>query len=221
MKKRILLIGGKNKAKMLASTLIEKGYKVTAINKNYEDCLKLAETKNLNVIYGDATKAFILEQADAKNCDISIALTPKDADNLVASELCKKKFDIKKTVSLVSDPKKIIFFQKMGIDCAVCAVSSIANLITHQAFMDEIANVTPLKEGKIQIIEINIPEQAKINGKKLWEITLPKEVIIGYLLREDKSLIPRGDTRILTGDCLVLIAENGKEDDAIKILTDR
>ena len=58
-------------------------------------------------------------------------------------------------------------------------------------------------------------------GKKLWEMNLPKEVIIGCIIRGESSLIPRGDTRILLGDKLILISSNEQEVIAIKELTGR
>lgn len=221
MKKKVLLVGGRSKAKALALSLIKRGYQVTAINDIYDDCLKLAEIKKLTVINGDGTKPFILEDASAENCDIIIALTSKDEDNLVICELCKKRFHVKKTVSLVSDPKKTDFFYKMGIDSVVCAISAITSIIEQQAFVDEMANTIPLGEGRIQIAEVPVSGGAPVVGKKLWEINLPKEVIIGCILRSDTTMIPRGDTRILAGDVLVLISGNGQEIAAIKGLTGR
>ncbi|WP_411677063.1 NAD-binding protein [Caproicibacter sp.] len=80
MKTRVLLIGGRNKAKSLASSLINKGYHVTVINDTYEDCMKLAEIEKLTVINGDGTRPFVLEDANAGDADIAIALTSKDED---------------------------------------------------------------------------------------------------------------------------------------------
>lgn len=221
MKKQILLIGGKNKAKSLATSLLTQGYKVTIINDSYEECLILSEIKGVDVIHGDGTKPFILDEANASECDISIALTPNDEDNLVASELCKKRFGVPKTVSLLSDPRKTDFFRKMGVDCVVCAISAITNIIEHEAFIDEMTNFIPIGEGRVQILEVQIPSESPANGKKLWEIALPQEVIIGCILRGDSSLIPRGDTRILTGDTLVVIAKSGEEMPTIKALSGR
>lgn len=221
MKKKVLLVGGRSKAKALALSLIKRGYQVTAVNDIYDDCLKLAEIKKLTVINGDGTKPFILEDASAESCDIAIALTSKDEDNLVICELCKKRFHVKKTVSLVSDPKKTDFFYKMGIDSVVCAISAVTSIIEQQAFVDEMANIVPLGEGRIQIAEVPVSSSAPVVGKKLWEISLPKEVIIGCILRSGTTMIPRGDTRILAGDVLVLISGNGQEIAAIKGLTGR
>lgn len=221
MKKRALLIGGFHKARSLADSLAKKGYHVTTINNDYQNCLILAEMASLNVIHGDGTKPFVLEDAGAQDADIAIALTQRDDDNLVICELCKKKFHIKKTVALVNDPNKTEFFYRMGIDSVVCAVNAITNIIEQQAFLDGIATLVPIGEGRIRIAEVPISANAPVVDKKLWEIDLPQEVIIGCILRGEQSMIPRGDTRILAGDMLVLISSDKQEMAAIKELTGR
>jgi trk system potassium uptake protein TrkA len=217
MKKHILLIGGFNKTLSLSNSLIKKGYQVTAINKNYDDCQKLAEINRLNVIFGDGTKPFILEEAKIHTVDIAIALTQKDEINLVICELCKKKFNVKKAVTLIDDPKKIDFFYKMGVDSVVSAINAITNIIEQQALLDDITTVIPVGEGRISITEVPIPAKAKTVGKKLLEIDLPKEVIIGCIIRNEESLVPRGDTRIEANDELILISSD-KQEKAIRQL---
>ncbi|MGN0628445.1 MAG: potassium channel family protein [Oscillospiraceae bacterium] len=218
MKKSVLLVGGYRKAKSLSSSLIKKGYQVTAVNSIYADCEKLAENEKLTVINGDGTRPYILEDAGAEHMDMAIALTSKDEDNLVICELCKKKFHVKKTVALLSDPQKTDFFYKMGVDSVVCATSAITSIIEQQAFMDEMANIVPIGEGRVQIIEIPITAADPAAQKQIWEINLPKEVIVGCILRGDKTIIPRGDTRILEGDDLVLLSGNNKKSAVIKEL---
>ena len=216
-----MLIGGRSKAKSLAVSLLSQGYQVTAVNDSYETCRKLAEIKGLNVYNGDGTKPYVLDEAGAADCQISIALTSQDEANLVACQLCKKQFHVKKTVSLVSDPKKTEFFHQLGVDSVVCAISAVTSIIQQQAFIDEMVNIIPVGYGRVQIVEVHIPDAAPAAGRKLWEINLPKEVIIGCILRGDKTLIPRGDTRINSGDTLVVIAGSGQELTAIKVLTGR
>lgn len=221
MNKTVLLIGGKSKTKVLAMSLLKKGYKVTAINESYEDCLKLAEIKNLTVINGDGTRPYVLKDASAEQAQIAIALTSLDEDNLVICELCKKRFHVKKTVALVSDPMKTDFFIMMGIDSVVCAISAVTSIIEQQAFVEEMANIVNLGEGRIQISEVPISGTSPVAGMKLWEISLPTGVIIGCILRGDKTMVPRGDSRILAGDMLILISDNGQEMKAIQTLTGR
>ena len=216
MKGNVLLVGGRSKAKSLAQSLLKKGYRVTVINNDLPDCEKLAENEKLTVIHGDGTKPFVLEDAGAGNMELVIALTPRDEDNLVVCELCKKKFRVSKTLSLLSDPQKTDFFYKMGVDSVVCAISAVTSIIEQQAFMEEMAKAIPIGEGRVQLLEVPITETDPAAQKQVWEINLPKEVIIGCILRRDQTLIPRGDTRILAGDILVLIS--GKEQEEIAIL---
>ncbi len=221
MKTKVLLVGGRSKAKSLATSLIKKGYKVTVINDTYEDCLKMSEIDKLTVINGDGTRPFVLEDAGTDDADIAIALTSKDEDNLVICELCKKKFHVKKTVALLADPKKTDFFYRMGIDSVVCAITAITGIIEQQAFLYKIATLVPIGEGRASIVKVPISGTAPAVGKKLWEINLPKQVIIGCILRGDTTMVPRGDTRILAGDMLVLISSDKHEIAAIKELTGR
>lgn len=215
MKGNVLLVGGRSKAKSLAQSLLKKGYRVTVINKDLPDCEKLAENEKLIVIHGDGTKPYVLEDAGAGNMEIAIALTPRDEDNLVICELCKKKFRVNKTLSLLSDPQKTDFFYKMGVDSVVCAISAVTSIIEQQAFMEEMAKAIPIGEGRVQLLEVPITETDPAAQKQVWEINLPKEVIIGCILRRDQTLIPRGDTRILAGDILVLLSGNEQEEIAI------
>ena len=217
----ILLIGGFNKAKALSQSLISQGYHVTIINNNFEHCSHLAEIKGVTVYHGDGTKPYVLDEAGAEECDIAIALTPKDQDNLVACQMCKRNFNLHKTVSLVSDPAKIEFFRQMGVDSVVCAISAVTSIIQQQAFINDMVNIVPVGYGKVKIVEVYIPEDAPISGKKLWEIDLPNEVVVGCILRQDSAIIPKGNTRINVGDTLVVIAGNGQEMEAIQILTGR
>lgn len=221
MKKNVLLAGSFTKARSLAGSLTQKGYHVTIINAFPRECEILAEIRGANVILGDGTKPYILEDADAGNMDIAIALTPRDSDNLVICQLCKKMFHIPKTVSIVNDPKKTEFFYKMGIDSVVCTTNIITGLIEQQAFMDEMATIIPIGEGNLGLAEVPIPITSPAVGRELSRLELPRDVIIGCILRNEQNLIPRGDTRILAGDVVVLISAKKQELAAIKKLTGR
>lgn len=221
MKKRIVLIGGFRKARTLATSLIKKGYHVLAINENHEHCQLLAEVDKLEVIHGDGSQPFVLEDANVYGAHMAIALTGKDEDNLVSCQLCKKKFHVKKTLSLISDPQKTDFFYAMGIDSVVCAISTITGILEHQALLDEIMTITGIGEGNICIAQIPISEQAPAANKKIKALHLPNDVIIGCVLRRDKSLIPAQDTVILTGDVLIVICTDESEAQAVRELTGR
>jgi len=219
MKKHIFIIGGFSHTKSLATSLIKKGYRVTAINKDVNKCRALAEIEKLDVFFGDGSKPFVLEDAHAHGADMAIALTNKDADNLVICQLCKKKFNIKKTVAVVSDPKKTEFFYRMGIDAVVCAITAIAGIIEQQALIEEMESFSQLEHGNIKLTHLTISGTAAAADKKLREINVPKNAIVGCILRGDKSIIPSGNTKILSGDTLIIITTEEYEASTVKAFT--
>lgn len=221
MNKRVLIVGGFHKAQSLAASLLAMDYGVTAVNSDYQACKALAGIRGLQVIHGDGTRPYVLEDAYAQEADIAIALTQRDDENLVICELCKTMFRVRKTIALVNDARRTDFFCKMGVDSVVCAVSVITGIIEQQAFLEGIATRIPVGEGRIRIAEVPIPGTAPVVGKRIWEINLPKEAIIGCILRGDRGIIPRGDTAIRAGDMLVLISASNQEMEAVKELTGR
>ena len=220
MKKRILIIGGYHKAESLAKSFLHRGYAVIVINKNPEHCHTLAQIAELTVLIGDGSKPFVLEDAGAEKADIAIALTPFDEDNLVICQLCKKRFHVRKTVSLAADPEKISFFYSMGIDSVVCALSTITQIVEQQTFLDELTTLLPLGNG-LRISKLRLNANSPVIGKTLSEIHLSHEVIMAAILRQDQHLVPHGDTVLCAQDILILIAAAQKEAEAVKVLTGR
>jgi len=200
------MVGGYNKTKIMATSLLEQKYQVTVISADYSDCLKLAQIKDITVIHGDGTKPYILDEANADTCDIAIALTNKDADNLVICQLCKKRYGVKKTAALINDPYKIDFFHQMGVDSVTCALDIMTSIIQQQVFKEDIMNIIPMIHENIKIIDMQITKSSKIASKQLRDVALPKEMIVGCILRGGDIVIPRGDTHILVGDILIMIA---------------
>ncbi|WP_158024582.1 hypothetical protein [Ileibacterium valens] len=55
MKKPVLIVGGRSKAKMLALSLKEKGFLPVVLNRDFHQCEYLAETGAIKVIHADVT----------------------------------------------------------------------------------------------------------------------------------------------------------------------
>ena len=71
-----------------------------------------------------------------------------------------------------------------------------------------------LGDGKIE--QLVVEENAKIVGKKLMDIKFPKNVLIGAIVRNEKVIIPDGQTIFQKGDKLTLL---GEKDDVEKALS--
>ncbi len=215
----IMIIGGRERAKFLVKSFISKGHTVTVINEDYELCEKLSRKYKANFVYGDGTKPHVLEDAGIVYSDILIALTPKDQDNLVVCQLAKKVYGVNKTFATVNDPKNIELFKKFGIDTVISTTSIISSIIEQRIFIDDISNLVPIEEGKVALMELEIHQDYPIVGKKLKDINLPDQSIIGCIIRKGDAVIPKGDSAMLVGDKLIVFSLPDVQSEVIKIIT--
>lgn len=63
-------------------------------------------------------------------------------------------------------------------------------------------------EGKVRVLEVDIPEGHKFAGKTVQEIAplLPTDCILASIRREARMIIPHGDTMVRVGDHVITLA---------------
>ncbi|MEW9124793.1 MAG: NAD-binding protein [Thermotaleaceae bacterium] len=201
----IIIVGGGKQVHFLTKSFISKGYTVTIINNDEEYCKKLARMHRATIVHGDGTKPYILEDAGAAYADIVIALTLNDPDNLVICQVADKIFKVRKTFSMVNDPKNIEIFKKLGVNNVISTSDIISSFIEQKLSIEDITNLIPIEEGKVAAMEIEIGENFPVIGQKLSDIDFPKEAVVGCITRNGDAVIPRGDTMIEFGDKMVIL----------------
>ena len=65
--------------------------------------------------------------------------------------------------------------------------------------------------------ELSVPAHSPVAGKQLVEISLPKDVLVVYIQRDDDYLIPHGNSVIAAGDLLFVLADE-KALDTLRLL---
>lgn len=203
---KILIIGGRKKSDFLIKSLLEKKHNVTVINYDYDFCKELSRKYEAPVICGDGTKTYILEDANINDTDVVIAMTPKDADNLVICQLSKKVYGIKKAFATVSNPKNVEVFRNLGIDIAISSTYVVSDMIEQMATIDEIYDMMPIEGGKVSIMEIIVNENYTACEKLIKDVEFEDEAIIGCIVRGSTSIIPKGNTKILKNDKLIIMS---------------
>ena len=207
-RKKVLIVGEYKLEKAIASSLLKRGCSVTVINDDSEECERLAEIKGLSVIFGNGTRKSVLKDASAESRDIVIAVTECDEKNLIISEICKDEFKVKRTIALLEDGEKSSFFYKMGVDRIISPLNMVTTIMEEEALKDEVTNRLSIGNGRMIISETPVHRGSELSGKKLWELNLPREIIIGCIMRGDENLVPRGDTTIRENDILLVLSSD-------------
>lgn len=214
-----LIIGGGKIGYYLAKVLIEKGYDVSVVEKEKESCQKFANDLNISVIKGDGTSVSTLEQAGVANADSVIAVTGRDEDNLVACQLAKRLYQVKKTIAKVNNPKNVDALKKLGVDIVVSSTDNITGQLEREIDSGKIKELLPLGAGKAAVFEIVLDETFTLQDVPLMEMDIPLTLnIISIIRNETELIIPRGLTTLQKGDKLMILTKTKDKNDILKAL---
>ncbi|WP_233185689.1 TrkA family potassium uptake protein [Thermotoga sp. SG1] len=216
----MIIIGGETTAYYLARSMTSRRYGVVLINKDRELCEEFAKKLKATVIHGDGSQKEVLRDAEPSKNDVVVILTPRDEVNLFIAQLAMKEFGVRRVVSLVNDPGNIEIFKRMGITTVLNLTTLITNTVEALIFPEEFSSIVPLEQG-IEFLNVTVDEENPVTGKKLKDLNLPRDCIVAAIVRGGVLVVPRGDTEILPGDKLYVIANRETKEKVEEVLLGR
>ena len=205
---RIVVVGGGKVGYYLTKTLLEHGHQPHLIEINRETCTHVSNDLDIPVICGDGSTIDILTRANAQDADALIAVTGRDQDNLIACQLAKRRFQVKRTVARINNPKNASVMKQLGVDIPVSSTDNIARLLEREVDTAAIKQLMPINRGEASLSEIQIPPGYKMEGIRLSELLLPQESVIVSISRDGHLIIPRGNTQLFSGDRVLVVCAN-------------
>lgn len=201
---KVMIVGGGKPLYFLCRSLAAKGYEVVIVNRSREECVELARRLPATVVCGDGSDPDVLKDAGAMAADAVLAVTPADQDNLVICQLALLRFGVPRAVALANDPDNVEVFEKLGVP-AFSTTRIIGSLIEQRASLEQIVNLLPVGEGRVNVTEIVLDGEAPVAGRLLREIDLPENSLVAVIIRNNQPIVPRGNSHLLAGDRVVLI----------------
>ena len=142
--------------------------------------------------------------SNAKSADILVALTGKDEDNFICCQLAKNKFKIKTTRAKINNPKNMDIIKKLAADTVVSNTDMLSNIITQQLNAIYYHFMTHFTKGDTSIVEFIVSENSYMNNKKICDINWPKDTLVVAISREEKSIVPSGNTVLKANDDVII-----------------
>lgn len=212
-----IIIGGGKVGYYLSKTLLERNYDVSVIEKEKDVCQYFANTLDVTVVLGDGSTAKALKKAGAERCDSVIAVTGEDEVNLVICQMAKRLFDVKKTIAKVNNPKNVDTMRFLGVDIAISGTDNIIKQMEREVDNSRIKELMPIN-GKTAVFEVIIPENYVYDGKMIVDIKLPDGCNIISITRGEELIIPRGRTKLLSNDKLLIVSSISAANEVRKML---
>lgn len=202
----IVIAGGGKVGYYLAKTLLSYNHTVMVIEQQRELCVKIADDLNISVLFGDATDVDVLSSAINGETSIFVAVTGQDEENLIACQLAKTNFGVKRTIARVNNPKNIKVFERLGVDTAVSSTSIIAELIEQEIDYEGMLTLKMIKDDRIIFSEIEIFANSPVRNKKMQDLAVPRDCVIVSIFRDNQVIIPNPSTVLYTGDFVVAVS---------------
>ncbi|MCA9395654.1 MAG: Trk system potassium transporter TrkA [Candidatus Omnitrophica bacterium] len=202
--KRVVVVGYNSITSKLVRALTKRGVEVRIIEETKEMAEKAAATLDKALVFqGDATDEAILDQAGISETDYLIALTDDDETNVLVSLLAKeKRVPHVATITQKTQYNRVI--QKIGIDTSINPRAAMVNELVRVMHRGDLLDINILEGGQGRMIEFEVHKKTKLIGKELSKIKLPKQILIGAIVRGEELIIPRGKTKLQINDHVVV-----------------
>lgn len=204
----ICIAGGGKVGFYLAQSLLAHRHTVTIIEPVEAQCRVLANSLDIPVVCGDSSNVDTLRTADCDACDAFVAVTGSDEDNLVACQVAKKEFGVKRTVARASNPKNRELLHTLGVDTVVCGTDNLSHILEREIETETIRQLLSLGGGTASLNEILLPESFKYAGKAIMDIPIPGDAILVSITRDTEFIIPHGNTVLLPWDRILCLTQD-------------
>ena len=217
---RVAIAGAGNVGQHVAASLHNAGHEVLVIEQNQAvvDRATLADGVEWHV--GDACEVNSLREAGLEKCEVLVAATGDDEDNLVVSLLAKQEFGIPRVIARVNHPKnEWMFTENWGVDLFVSTPTLITALVEEAVSVGKLVEILRFEGGLARLVEVTLADDASLVGRSIANTELPREATIVAILRTDHLVVPRGETVFEPGDEVLALVTPDSEDEIREILT--
>ncbi len=211
----IIVVGGGKVGYYLTLALLGEGHEVLVLEKDAKRCELIAEQLGSVCVRGDGCEARTLADVGTERADMFIAVTDEDEDNLVACQVAKHKFKVPRTIARINNPKNEALFKKLGIDVTVSSTNLILEHIEEEVPTHPLVHLLTLRGGALEIVEVRIPSNSSVVGKRMKEIVFPPESVICLMIGGRGAQVPTGDT-ILEAEAQVIAVTRPEAEGALR-----
>jgi trk system potassium uptake protein TrkA len=211
---RIAIAGAGNVGSFVASDLSSKGNEVVLIEQNNDVIDTLRDELDVNWVKGDACELYTLDAAVLSSCDVVVAATGDDEDNLVISLLAKQEFAVPRVVARVNHPdNEWLFTENWGVDVAVSTPHLLTSLVEEAVSVGDLVRLLNLEQGKVALLELTLAEGSPVIGKTVGDLNIPADCTIVAIVRDKHVIAPSDETPMNAGDEVLALAAPEAEND--------
>lgn len=219
---RIVIAGAGEVGSHLAKLLTFEEQDIIVIDENRDKLDALDSSYNLMTVKGSPISFNTLREARVNRSDLFIAVTPHEADNILACSIAKS-LGAATTVARVShygfmDPANKATMEHIGVNHLIYPEYLAAREIITSLEHSWARNWFELHDGQIILVGVRLRENAPLAGMQLKDFANSSTNFhVSAIRRNHETIIPRGDDRMLPGDVLYFSSLRDHVDELIEL----
>lgn len=202
---KIIIAGAGAVGTHLAKLLSNEKEDIILLDENEESLNMLSSNYDLMTVVGSPTSIKGLKEADVKNADLFIAVTPDESRNMTACMLATNLGAVK-TVARIDNyeyllPKNMEFFKNLGVDSLIYPEMLAAKEIVSSIRISWVKQWWEFCGGALILIGVQIEDNAELMNISLSELSdkdTPFHIVA--IKRKNETIIPNGKDVIIPGD---------------------
>src|SRR5947209_19062126 len=203
---RIAIAGAGAVGRSIAGELLENGHEVLLID-NSPKAIKVDSVPRAEWLLADACEISSLDDAALQRCQVVIAATGDDKANLVVALLAKTEYGVPRVVARVNHPgNEWPYNESWGVDVAVSTPRLLSALVEEAVSVGDLVRLMTFRHGEASLVEVTLPEDTPVAGRRVGSITWPQDVALVAILRGPRVLVPTADDPLEPGDELLFIS---------------
>lgn len=219
---KIVIAGAGEVGSHLAKLLSSEEQDIMVVDTDAERLAKLDANYNLMTVVGNPTSFAALREARAADCDLFIAVTPYESNNIVACSIAKNLGAVTTVARIDSydfmNPDNAAHVRHMGVDRVIYPEYLAAEEIITALRRTWVRNWFELHNGRIILAGVKLRAQAPIVGMKLKDFAFTnRNFHVSAIKRNHETIIPRGDDRMEVGDILYFTTTRDHIDELVEL----
>jgi trk system potassium uptake protein TrkA len=219
---KILIVGAGEVGSHLAKMLSQEEQDIVLVDRDREKLDRLEANYNLLTVCGSPTSFATLQEAGAAGCDLCVAVTPFETDNITACTIAKG-FGAKRTVARIDNfeymkPEHHDFFRSIGVDSVIYPEYFAAAEIITALRRTWVRHWFEMWNGELILVGVKVRDNASIVGMQLKEFgRISHNFHVSAIRRRHDTIIPRGDDYIMADDIIYFMTRPENVDDLRKL----
>ena len=209
---KIVILGAGRIGGSLARNLSNSNYEVCIVDEDKNKLSDLEDKLDIMTVEGHASHLNTLKKSGLDNETTLLAVTSNDEVNIVACQLAKKVFKVKKTICRFRDD---VYFDQLGvfgegvIDIPISPEDEITSHLKELIDHPGSNQIESFANGKVKLVSVKAKKKGKLVGRELKGIKedMPNiDAFVPTIYRKGNPFIPSGDTIIKENDEIYFIS---------------